>query len=472
MPVRLTRLVGLTGGALIALATLFATTLPTVAETPSEKADALFDGLIQTNDPGLAVLVAQNGKILIEKCYGLADVEHHLPVTAQTTFRIASITKQFTAAAILRLQEERKLSINDKLSQYIPDFPRGNEVTLRELLNHTSGIHSYTREPDFMNRVTNATTTTAIVEEIKKYPYDFDPGAKWDYDNSGYMLLGYIVEKVSGQSYAEFLRENFFQPLGMTNTGVYRANLELPHEALGYSLSKTGFKPALNWDMSWAGGAGALYSTVDDLYRWNEAIFNGRVLDAASLKAAFTPVKMNEDRENDLWNGYGLGWMVGHDRALREIWHDGGVDGFGSCLLRAPNAAFTAVVLANAEPGRPRANTTLLAHRLAEIFLADKFGPQPIVNTNVSPKSYDALTGRYDVAGAILAIRRRGMHLFEQYIGRPEGEIFPKSDTKYFWNGGAVQVTFVKNSSGKAVKLIFHQYGLEIVAPRVKDNAE
>jgi CubicO group peptidase (beta-lactamase class C family) len=263
------------------------------AETPSEKADALLAGLIETNDPGLAVLVAQDGKILFEKSYGLADLEHRVPVTPQTIFRIGSITKQFTAAAILKLQEEKKLSVKDKLSKYIPDFPRGNQVTLRQLLTHTSGIHSYNDDPGFWSRVTND-TTEAIIEAMKKEPYDFDPGTKWSYVNSGYMVLGYIVAKVSGQSYGDFLRENCFQPLGMTNTGVYSAHPGLPHEALGYSLGTNGFEPALNFDVSWFGGAGALYSTVEDLYRWNEGIFNGRVLDATSLKAVFTPVKEYE----------------------------------------------------------------------------------------------------------------------------------------------------------------------------------
>src|SRR5215472_4123668 len=214
--------------AMMTRATLLAAALPATAATAearpaaSQKADALLSGLIETNDPGLAVLVAQNGKILFEKCYGLADREHTVPVTPLTTFRIGSVTKQFTASAILKLQERGKLSVNDKLSKYIPDFPRGDEVTLRHLLTHTSGIHSYTDNPDdFLSRVTNATTTLAIIEELKKHkpPYDFDPGTKWSYDNSGYLLLGYIVEKVSGQSYGDFLHENFFQPLGMTNTG-------------------------------------------------------------------------------------------------------------------------------------------------------------------------------------------------------------------------------------------------------------
>jgi CubicO group peptidase (beta-lactamase class C family) len=295
------------------------------------------------------------------KGYGLADREHDVPVTPQTIFRIGSMTKQFTASAILKLQEEGKLSVKDKLSKYIPDFPRGSEVTLRQLLTHTSGIHDYTPEPDHLSDVAKPTTTEALIGKIKKSPYDFDPGTKWRYDNSGYTLLGYIVEKVSGQSYGDFLRENFFQPLGMTNTGVYRANPGLPHEALGYSLGTNGFERPFYIDPSWNGGDSALYSTVEDLYRWNEGIFNCRVLDAASLKAAFIPVVMEASQLNSGY-GYGFGWFVGRYRGLRDISHGGAIPGFSSLLLRLPDEKFTVVVLANALDGRPNATPNRLAY--------------------------------------------------------------------------------------------------------------
>ncbi len=442
--------------------------LPSIwaAETPSEKAAALLDGLIETNDPGLAVLVAQDGKILFEKGCGLADREHDVPVIPQTTFLICSVTKQFTASAILKLQEEGKLSVNDKLSKYIPDFPRGDVVTLRQLLTHTSGIHNYNDDPGFFDRATND-TTEAFIEAMKKEPYDFDPGTKWSYVNSGYLVLGHIVEKVSGQSYGDFLRENFFQPLGMTNTGVYSAQTDLPREALGYSLGTNGFEPALNSHPLWFGGAGALYSTVEDLYRWNEGIFNGRVLGAASLNAAFTPVNEYEEQVNSD-SGYGFGWEVRHARGLRVIWHEGGLPGFRSMLLRVPDEKLTVAILANAGPDRPNADPKLLARQLVEIFLADKLAPLPIVNTNISPKSYDALTGPYELTGAIMTVSRRGPHLFARVGDELEAEIFPESDIKFFSKTGT-QITCVKDGSGKAVKLIFRTYGgIDLVAPRAK----
>jgi len=413
----------------------------------------LLEGLIKTNDPGLAVLVAQDGKILFEKGCGLADREYDVPVSPQTTFRIGSITKTFTAAAILKLQEEGRLSVDDKLSKYIPDFPRGDEVTLRHLLTHTSGIRDFTDKPDFDRRVTSATTTAAVIEEMKKDPYDFDPGGKWSYDNSGYILLGYIVEKVSGQTYGDFLRANFFQPLGMTNTGVCRAELGLPHEALGYSLGPNGFARAPNWDMSWFGGAGALYSTVEDLNRWIEGLHQGRVLDAASLKAALTPTKTKENEGEEGGIGYGFGVNFGRYRGLGEIWHTGGVDGFVSCLLRVPDKKFTVVTLANARPGRRDADPVRLADRLVDVYLA----PQPVVNTNVSPASYDALTGRYEFLGTILTISRRGAHLFVERADHPEAELFPESDTEFFAKVDDLQFTFGKDRNGQAVKLIDHE---------------
>jgi CubicO group peptidase (beta-lactamase class C family) len=252
----------------------------------------------------------------------------------------------------------------------------------------------------------------------------------------------------------------------MTNTVVYHANPGLPHEALGYSLGTNGFEQPFYIDPSWNGGDSALYSTVEDLYRWNEGIFNGRVLDAANLKPAFTPAKGSEGQVN--WDaGYGFGWFVGHYRGLREISHGGLMSGFRNYLVRLPDEKFTVAILVNTSPGRSNIDPMYLARQLATVFLADKLAPLPTVNTNVSPKSYDALTGRYDLWGSIMTVNKRNTHLFEQIADGPEREIFPKSETEFFWMGMDVQITFVKDSSGKAVKLILHNYGMDLDAPRV-----
>ena len=437
-------------------------------------ADAVLKRAIKDDMPGLAVLVAQNGKILFEQGYGLADVEHHIAVTPQTQFRIGSITKQFTAAAILKLQEQGKLSVNDKLSKYIPDFPRGDEVTLRHLLTHTSGIHSYTSKPGFLNEVTNTTTTEQIIQSFKSDPYDFNPGEKWLYDNSGFLLLGYIVEKVSGQPYAEFLRKSFFEPLGMKRTGVYRKGLALEHEALGYQYQDGKFARALDWDMSWAGGAGALYSTVEDLFRWNEGVFGGKVLTQESLKAAFTPVKTQENKDDDSADGYGYGWGLSALRGAREISHGGGLNGFSSFLLRVPSEHFTVVALANTLPSGPGADPGPIAHEIVEFCLGEKLPPRavPTPKVKLSPAALDPLVGRYDYGTATLTVEREGSRLFAQLTGQPRFEIFPESETNFFWKVAEARVTFVKDGNGKVIKAIHHQNGMTIQAARLPDIVE
>jgi CubicO group peptidase (beta-lactamase class C family) len=441
---------------------------------PDKMADALFSQVISNDTPGMAVLVAQNGKVLFKKGYGRADVAHGAGFAPDTKSRIGSITKQFTASAILKLQEQGKLSVQDKLAKYFPDFPRGEEVTLHQLLTHTSGIRSYTDKPGFIDKVTSPVEPDELIKSFRNDPYDFAPGTKWHYDNSGYFLLGRIIEKVSGQSYGDFLRQNFFEPLGMKDTGVHRAGLGLEHEALGYQFTGAGFTNALDWDMSWAGGAGALYSTAEDLIRWNEGVFGGKVLKEASLKAAWTPVKTEDNRDDTSGNGYGYGWFMAKTRGAQEISHGGGLNGFSSFIMRLPRENFTVAILANAQPGVPGAEPGRLAHLVTEIYLGEKLDPRPAhqVDPGVSPAALDALVGRYDYGGAIMTVTKEGPHLYAQLAGQPRYEIFPKSGTEFFWKVVDAQVTFVKDSQGKVTKAVHHQGGQTINAPRLADLKE
>jgi CubicO group peptidase (beta-lactamase class C family) len=434
--------------------------------------DALFSRVITNNGPGAAVLVARNEKVLFEKGYGLANVSAGIANTPQTKFRIGSITKQFTASAILKLQEKGRLSVEDRLAKFFPDFPRGQEVTLQHLLTHTSGIRSYTDMPGFIEKVTAPISPSELIDSFKNQPYDFAPGKKWHYDNSGYFLLGVIIEKVSGDSYGQFLLKNFFKPLGMRDTGVHRASTALEREALGYQFEGGKFTNALNWDMSWAGGAGALYSTVDDLYRWNEGIFTTQVLSAASLKAAWTPVRTEDDKNEPSETGYGFGWAMAQFRGVQEISHGGGLNGFSSMLLRLPRQNFTVVVLANALPGAsPEPGE--LAHLVTEIYLGDTLPSRPVIAVHpITATALDPLVGRYDYHGGILTVSRAGNRLYAQLTGQQRFEIFPKSETEFFWKAADAQVTFVKDEHGKVTKAIHHQNGATFSAPRLEDLTE
>ncbi len=443
---------------------------PNIQMPPQEAiVDAIFNDKIKGDSPGGAVLAAQNGEILYQKGFGFASLEHHIPVTPETKFRIGSISKQFTAAAILKLQEQGKLSVNDPLSKFIPDYPRGDEVTIHHLLTHTSGIHSYTSKPDFMKTAQAYVETEEHINSFKNDPYDFNPGEKWLYNNSGYFLLGYIVEKVSGEPFANYLKKTFFDPLGMEDTGIHHWSLILEHEATGYAYEDGKFKKAMNWDMSRAGGAGALYSTVGDLYRWNEAVFNGKVLNPSSLEAAFTPVKLNDGSIPTGAGGeYGYGWVISEKRGLKEIQHGGGLNGFATYLARYPAQNFTVTVLTNCAPPSPGIDPGGLANDVAEIYLWEQMKPRDSVMTNatVAANAYDDYVGQY--VYAILTVTKEGDRLFAELTGQPKFEIFPKSETEFFWKVVDAQVTFVKNEKGEVVHAIHRQGGVEFKAPKLK----
>jgi CubicO group peptidase (beta-lactamase class C family) len=448
---------------------------PNIKMPDKEKlADAVFNAVFKGDSPGASVLVAKDGKIIYQKGFGHADIGNRVLFTIDTKSRIGSITKQFIASAILKLQEEGKISVNDKLSKFIPDFPRGDEVTIHHLLTHTSGIHSFTSKPDFLKNATMEIKPEDMINSIKKDPYDFNPGEKFLYNNSGYFILGYIIEKISGESYENYLKKTFFDPLGMKDTGVHNSHNIYEHEAYGFSYENGKFQKAVNWDMSQAGGAGSIYSTVGDLCLWNEGIFNGKVLSKASLDSAFTPVKLNDgNAPKDLGGGYGYGWAIMEYRGLKLITHGGGLNGFNSDLRRYADINATVVVLQNCIPNAPGTAASELAGQISEIFFWEDMKSQESVKVDktVSSSKYDDYVGRYDYGGAVMTIRRDGDRLFAQLVGQPEYEVFPKSENEFFWKVTDANVTFVRDEKGLVTHLIHRQSGAEINAPKLKEEA-
>lgn len=392
-----------------------------------------------------------------------------MPVTPDTKFRIGSITKQFVASAILKLQEEGKISADDKLSKFVPGFPRGDEVTVRHLLTHTSGIHSYTDRPDFIKYLTMPVTPAALVDTIKTLTYDFNPGDKYLYNNSGFFLLGYIVEKISGKSLDNYLRETFFKPLGMNNTGIYQATRLLENEAYGYAYNGDTIVKAINWDMSWAGGAGAIYSTTKDLFTWNEAVFNGKVLSAESLKAAFTPAVLNDKQKTD----YGYGWGLPELRGNKLIAHTGGLHGFTSYLERQPDKKVTVVVLCNSIPPpagiNPYTNGLLITEYLlwSEMEKQSSFDSDLTIDENTL-KSY---TGRYDYGGgSVLIVTLEGKQLMARMTGQPNFPVYPSSIDEFNWKVVEAKIKFVKDDKGIVTHAIHNQGGRQLEAKKMKDE--
>jgi CubicO group peptidase (beta-lactamase class C family) len=441
-------------------------------ETPVPSADVLINGLYHSLDgkaaSGIAVLVSKDGNVIYKKGFGYADIEKKELIKPDTKFRIGSITKQFTAAAILKLQEEGKISITDKLSEFLPDFPRADEVSIHQLLTHTSGIHSYTGKPEFIDKVVSPVTEEELIAFFKNDPYDFSPGEKWLYNNSAFFLLGHIIGKVTGKPYGDYLKETFFDPLGMTNTGVHTSKLKLQNEAKGYTKENGKYKPSTNWDMSWAGGAGALYSTVEDLYKWNEALFSGKVLQEKSLKAGHTPVMLSNGKKPDNAN-YGYGWALGDYRGQDIVEHGGGLHGFISQLTRYPEENVTVVLLTNITPPEVSINS----NAIAEFLLWEKMEKQKsdVVNASVS-EDVSQYVGRYDFQnGAVMIITAENKSLFAQLTGQPKFPIFPSGEGEYFWKVVDAKIRFVKNAGGEVEYGNFEQSGNKLKVAKLKEEA-
>ncbi|CAN5239370.1 hypothetical protein BH23BAC1_BH23BAC1_47420 [soil metagenome] len=436
---------------------------------PQEEAyiDDLYKNIKEKERPGLAILVAKGNRVVYKKGFGFADISAKKQITPETIFRIGSVTKQITAAAILKLQEQNLLHVNDKLSKFIPDFPRGEEVTIHQLLTHISGIHSYTSKPDFINKVTAAITPEDLISSIKKDTYDFNPGEKFMYNNSGYFILGYIIEKVSGKSYADYLKDTFFEPLQMSHSGVHYTGIKLENEAKGFSLENSKYNEAINWDMSWAGAAGALYSTLDDLHKWNKALYSGQVLNEQSLKAAITPVVLNDGSKPGSGD-YGYGLAIGKFRGKEVIHHSGGLHGFITQLAYYPQDSLTVAMFSNSND--PEANFD--PNKLAEIYLWNELEKQSTYSLlAVVPENIDKFTGRYDFFnGNVMKITREADGLQAQLSGQPKIPIYPSSENEFFWKVVDARIKFIENEKGEVSHALFYQGGQELNVKKLKEE--
>jgi len=298
---------------------------------------------------GLSVAVARGDNLIVDRGYGIADLEWNVPVDASTIFRIGSMTKQFTAAATLKLAEQGKLGLDDPLSRYVPEFDTGGRVvTIRQMLNHTSGIPEYTMQPGFFGRLSLIDVSdTELLQLVSGKPFDFEPGAGWRYSNTNYYLLGMIIAKASGRSYAAFMQDEFFTPLGLAHTRYGSESEIIPHRAQGYSFDpNTGsHSNDAAISMNTPGAGGALVSSAGDLVRWQVALTNGRVIRPASFEQMIaSPVQMEQSTAL-----YGFGLMVDHRDGERVITHGGGINGFGGVLTWLPDSGLRVAVISNSE---------------------------------------------------------------------------------------------------------------------------
>jgi CubicO group peptidase (beta-lactamase class C family) len=310
--------------------------------------------------PGLTLKIIRDGKEIKTAAYGLANVELNVPAKPETVFEIGSVTKQFTAAGILLLAQDGKLSVDDRISQHLKDTPAAwANVTIRHLLTHTSGIKSYTGLDGF--QLWRHLTQAQFIKAIGKEPMEFQPGDSWKYCNTGFNLLGYIIENVSGKTYWDFMGERVFQPLGMHATTNRLPRLIIPNRAAGYEQTNHVWINR-DSDLTEVFSAGAIASTVGDLAKWNAALDSDRLLNAATKGQMWTPVKLNDGKTRE----YGFGWNVGDVEGHKNVGHGGSTSGFSASIQRFPDDRLAVIILTNTD----EEIATTLAKKVATFFFA------------------------------------------------------------------------------------------------------
>lgn len=344
----------------------------------SDKIDGILTsaGLKSTNIPGAAVLVVKDGKIVFERGYGVTELRSPSKIDERTNFRLASVTKQFTAMAIMLLVRDGKLRYDEPLTAIFPDFPAyGRAITIRMLLNHTSGLEDYEDlmpTPDAKVPVEQVQIQDAGVVELLQHQSStkFRPGSKWEYSNSGYVLLGVIVERVSGESLPDFLHDRIFSPLKMNSTVAYvRGKNEVPNRAFGHTLENGMWKQTDQSPTSATLGDGGVYSSLEDLAKWDRVLRNNSLLSAGDMRAALTPVNVPGVVEPEGTPAdYGFGWFLNSYKGHQRMWHYGETVGFRSAIQRFLNDDLTIIVLCN----RADLNPSALSLQIADVYLERK----------------------------------------------------------------------------------------------------
>lgn len=426
----------------------------------ANKVDELMDGHVKTNDFSGTVLLAKDGNPLVAKGYGHANLEWQIPNAVDTKFRIGSLTKGFTSMLIMQLREQGKLKTEDSVCAYVAPCPEAwKPVTIHHLLTHTSGIPSYTSLPAWREVRTVPKTIDQMIALFRDLPLAGAPGEKFVYNNSGYFLLGVVIEKITGTPYESALAQMILKPLGMADTGYDWPGAILPKRAAGYGGRGSAILNADYIDMQQPYAAGAMYSTVGDLLKWDQAHYTDTLIPNAARATMWTPFKDN----------YAYGWQVTAPSAAnfghRRIAHSGGINGFSSMLIRLPDLNVTAIVLSN--------NMSVNAGAVARDLLALYFGQPSTVPAaraviSVPADVLQAYAGRYELAPNVeIAVTKEGDRLMAQATGQGKFELFAESETRFFAKVTELSMTFVKGADGAVSHLLLMQGGKEQPAKRL-----
>ena len=444
---------------------------PQAASTSTAALAAEMDAYVQAHHDVMqfmgTALVVRGGETVFSQGYGMASLEHQLPNTPQTRFRLGSVTKQFTAAAILQLQDRGLVDVQAPVSTYLPDYPN-KTITLHHLLTHTAGIPNLTSFPDYFEWMKLPTTLDDLIVRFKDLPLEFEPGSQYRYSNSGYVLLTQVIETVSGQSYDNYVTENLLVPLGMKATGYEQPLAIVPGLASGYQIAAGNYQQAAHIDMSVPQGAGGLYSTAADLVRWNQFLFgkgseNAAVLSDRTRAAMTSPqVSLGIEAAPNLFYGYGL--MIDSQFEQPLVGHGGGINGFVTSLVYVPEQEATIVVLSNVESINPNQMTS----DLVAMLLGNSYElPQALDTATVDAAVLDRYVGTYQLTPDFqITLTVKDGQLYGQGTGQPAIALYPASETEFFARVPELRIVFSPAADGTVDSLSLIQGGQTSTAPR------
>lgn len=413
------------------------------AQTLESQIDAIMNEAYKPDEPGAVVLVQKDGKVLFEKAYGMANLELGVKLQPNHVLRLGSITKQFTAVAMLMLVQEGKVNLDDDITKYLPDYPTvGRKISVVQLLNHTSGIKSYTDMESFPKIWRQDMTVNELVDHFKGQPFDFEPGEKWHYNNSAYILAGAIIEKASGMTYAEFLKKKVFEPLGMADTYYDETDRIIPRRVPGYGKAEKGYSNAPFLSMTLPYAAGSLMSTVADMGKWDEALYTDKLVKRSLLEKAWAPTALAKGQMTH----YGLGWAINEYEGHRLIYHSGGIHGFVTNGIRVPDQHLYVVCLSNNSDSDP----SFATYKIATTVLG-----KPIKKPfTIAMKDTDMskFVGNYEISeNEFRMITQEGTQLYSQRTGGTRYPIHPYDANKFYFDDADNRLIFERDKAGKVV---------------------
>ncbi len=435
----------------------------TFAQVTNADYDAVTLQIFPKDGPGGTVLVAKAGEVVYQKALGFANLEHQVQMTQDNVFRLGSVTKQFTAVCILKLVEEGKLSLEDSLAKFIPDYPlHGKTVTIANLLSHTSGIKNYTGLPAFNEALKRKDLSPGeIINLFKNEDLDFEPGSDQRYSNSNYILLGYIIEMLSGKSYREFMQVNIFEPLGLTRSYYDRSTAVIPGRVSGYRKRNDQYENSEFLSMTLPYAAGSLMSTIGDLLKWYQGLSEGKIISAASLKKAFTSWVLPSGKDS----GYGFGWWIGNIQGSKAVMHNGVVNGFFTDVVYLPAQKILVCVLSNYENV---GDLDIPAAKLAAIALGTPYQDNPIALKPAALQEYQGVfTNAFD--GDRYISNQRGVLMY-YYRGGGKTRLIPVGNDVFLLENSLNKLNFQRDKKGKIKFYEWKGTGVASSWLRSKDN--